>query len=285
MKFPASRDRRDRRISRVSTARVRSRSDSVRGRNSKAHRARCGTESPRRARDIGARSFPKVRGDFFPGLRPRERFAVIGLPRNDELVRDNRPDRIGELRKKLGIPAGKKVILYAPTFREYAKDARNGCVAKPPLDVRKWERELGSDYVLLFRAHYEVVRVLEVAFGKFARNVSDYPSLNELMLVSDMLISDYSSVFFDYSVLCRPMLCFAYDYEVYREKRGMYFDIRKELRCRDLGNEEALLSEIKKLNYRERSQLARKFKEKYVDVAGTAAKASADIIFQRISES
>lgn len=215
---------------------------------------------------------------------PRDCFAVIGLPRNDELIRDDKKSRVEELRKKLEIPSGKKVILYAPTFREYSQDSHSGCIARPPVDFKKWEEEIGTDYILLFRAHYEVVRVLDVEFGDFARDVSDYPSLNELMLVSDMLVSDYSSVFFDYSVLGRPMLCFAYDYDVYQEKRGVYFDIREELLCKDLGNEEALLSEIKRLNYKERSQVARKFKERYVDAAGTAAKASADIIFQRISE-
>lgn len=214
---------------------------------------------------------------------PRERFAVIGLPRNDELVQlGGNVRRIDELRKKLGIPADKKVILYAPTYREYLKDESNGCVAEPPVDFRKWEKHIGKDYVVLFRAHYEVVRVLNVEFGDFVRNVSDYPNLNELMLVADVLVSDYSSIFFDYSILGRPMLCFAYDYDIYAEKRGMYFDVRKELCCENLGEEENLLGEIERLDYAERTKIANAFREKYVDSAGNAADQAVDIVFERI---
>ena len=84
---------------------------------------------------------------------------------------------------------------------------------------------------MLFRAHYEVVRTLGLTPNRFFRDVLDYPALNELMLVADMLVSDYSSIFFDYSVPARPMFCFAYDYETYARECGLYFDIRKALPC------------------------------------------------------
>lgn len=65
----------------------------------------------------------------------------------------------------------------------------------PPIDLNKWEKELGCDYVLLMRAHYEVVKVMQFEDNGFVKNMSNYPNLNELMIVSDMLISDYSSIF------------------------------------------------------------------------------------------
>lgn len=103
------------------------------------------------------------------------------------------------------------------------------------------------------------------------------------MLVSDLLISDYSSIFFDYSILGRPMLCFAYDYDQYNETRGVYFDIRKELASENLSDEDVLVDTILKLDWEERSRISIDFRNKYVESFGNATKQSLDYLCEIIN--
>lgn len=208
---------------------------------------------------------------------PKNTIKLIGLPRNDVLIQGGNEDLRNEIRRIIHIPYGKKVILYAPTFREYEKDTQNNCKLTLPLDLVKWEKELGDEYVFLLRAHYEVVKGLNVNDNGFVFNVSDYPNLNDLMIVSDMLISDYSSIFFDYSIQGKPMLTYCYDYDRYASERGMYFDIRRELD--DYAtNEEELLNNIKTMDIVSRSTISLKFRDKYVTEFGKATIMSLDAI-------
>lgn len=215
---------------------------------------------------------------------PDQVMKILGLPRNDELINDAGEDRRKKLRERLSIPSSKKVILYAPTFREYQQDSLKNCVLAPPVDLKKWKEKLGSDFVLLFRAHYEVAKTLNLIESDFIKDVSSYQNLNELMIVSDILISDYSSIFFDYSIMDKPMLCFAYDYQEYSEKRGLYFDIRKELRSESLDNEDSLINEILNLDNSFRKNITKRFREKYVKEYGTATAKSVDLIYKNISQ-
>lgn len=207
---------------------------------------------------------------------------IIGLPRNDELAGEFDDERRKQIKTKIGISEDKKVILYAPTFREYTKDDNLNCILAPPAHFEKWKEVLSNDYVLLFRAHYEVVKTLNFNENEFVIDVSLYPSLNELLLVSDLLISDYSSIFFDYSITGKPMLCFAYDYEEYASKRGLYFDVRKELDSMNLTEEDAVISEIASINIEHRREVSIKFREKYVTNYGTATKESLELIINEI---
>ncbi len=215
--------------------------------------------------------------------RPVSGFRVTGLPRNDVLAHVTSEDQL-KAKLKLNIPADKKAILYAPTFREYEKDGNSNCVLIPPMDLKKWEAMLAKDYVLLFRAHYEIVKVMGIEDSEFLRNVSSYPDLNELIIASDILISDYSSIFFDYAIQGKPMLCFTYDYERYNRERGMYFDIRDELICR-IDNEDDLLEEIVSMDETKRRSISRDFRDKYVEVYGKASQRCLDIIYDVISDS
>ena len=154
----------------------------------------------------------------------------------------------------------------------------------PPINLKLWEEKLGRNYVLLFRAHYEVVKVMNVTSNEFVRDVSAYPVLNELMIVSDILISDYSSIYFDYSVMDKPMLCFAYDYDEYQSKRGMYFDVRKELECTDMDTEDKVIQEILSMDLEKRIAVTRSFRDKYVTSFGTATKQSLYLIYEGIKK-
>jgi len=206
-------------------------------------------------------------------------FSVIGLPRNDELAQATK-EKQDKLKISLGIPKGKKTILYAPTFREYDKDDSNNVVLLPPVNLHLWADKLGNDYVLLFRAHYEVARIIGLEENEFVKDVSAYPNLNELMIASDLLISDYSSIFFDYAILGKPMLCYCYDYEKYAEKRGVYFDIRRWLPS--ANGEEELLNVIYNIDTTVKSEASIKFLRNYVTEFGQATEKSLDIIYEHL---
>ncbi|MBQ6185624.1 MAG: CDP-glycerol glycerophosphotransferase family protein [Bacteroidales bacterium] len=213
-----------------------------------------------------------------------EKFMITGLPRNDELVKDNHPSVILSIRHKLGISSDKKVVLYAPTFREYTKDSHSNVIHSVPFSFSKLQDALGEECILLVRAHYEVIKLIGVKESPFVRNVSSYPNLNELMLVSDLLVSDYSSIFFDYSILGRPMICYAYDYQEYQDKRGMYFDIREELHSY-VEDEDTMIEEIKKALASPDAYVSNvdMFRSKYVTEYGYATEKTLDIIYDSIA--
>ena len=131
------------------------------------------------------------------------------------------------------------------------------------MDLKKWKAELGDQYVLLFRAHYEVSKVMEVQENDFVRNVTDYPALNVLMIVSDILISDYSSIFFDYSIMDKCMLHFTYDFDKYEEKRGMYFDIRDYISGAD--SEDGVIAILRELNIQREFEKTVAFRNMYMN--------------------
>src|SRR5213075_1098861 len=130
----------------------------------------------------------------------------------------------------LGIPAGKRVVMYAPTWRDNQFYASGRYRFDLRLDVDLAWQALGRDHVLLIRGHHHLSN--DVTAGSrpdFARNVTAYPDIAELFLITDVLITDYSSVMFDFAVTGRPMLFFTYDLEFYRDHlRGFYFDFEAE---------------------------------------------------------
>lgn len=215
---------------------------------------------------------------------PQRKFCLIGLPRNDELVNKALFSFIRQqVCNRLEVPINKQIILYAPTFREYTKDKFGNPTVDIPINVEKWSSSLSDRYVVLFRAHYEITKKLNVEDSPFWKDVSTYGNLNELMIASDLLISDYSSIFFDYAILEKPMLCFAYDYEDYRKNRGLYFDIRKELMCAKLQTEDDLINELLQVNSSERILITQTFKEKYIQECGNASIRALDLIMSELN--
>lgn len=209
-----------------------------------------------------------------------DKIAITGYPRNDELLKYT-SDTISIIKQKLGIDAAKKVILYAPTFREYEKDGVI-CSFSIPFDFNIWKKELKEDYVILFRAHYEIGKIIGLRNDNNFINVSDYPFINDLMAISDILISDYSSIFFDFSILHRPMLCYAYDYDTYEEKRGVYFDIREWLT--NSTNDSELLTALKTMDLNKEIQKAIRFQQKFVTEFGCATEKAVEIIAAKAIE-
>lgn len=169
----------------------------------------------------GARFIPAFAEAF--GLPPERFTSTLGIPRTD-LFFD--PDRTATaaaaVRARYAIPAGKRVVLYAPTYR-----ASRMTNARDPLDldIAALEAAIGSDHVLLVRSHPFVREGVRLASGTaFAIDASDHPDINELMLVSDVLVTDYSSVIYEFALLGRPMAFFAPDHAAYEASRGFYFD-------------------------------------------------------------
>ncbi|MFE9559893.1 CDP-glycerol glycerophosphotransferase family protein [Streptomyces sp. NPDC006487] len=154
-----------------------------------------------------------------------------GSPRTDALVR---PDagRIAQVRRRLGLPEGKKVVLYMPTWREnrLGWSVSSGYKLDLRIDLDAARRELGEDHVLLIRGHHKVTeQVREGVRDGFVVDVSRWPDPTDLLLVADVLISDYSSAIFDFVHTDRPVLLFAYDLEHYRDTlRGFTFDLEEK---------------------------------------------------------
>ncbi|MER6255813.1 bifunctional glycosyltransferase family 2 protein/CDP-glycerol:glycerophosphate glycerophosphotransferase [Streptomyces sp. NPDC001584] len=149
-----------------------------------------------------------------------------GSPRTDALVRPD-AQRIAEVRRRLGLPEGKKVVLYMPTWRENNEGFSGGYKLDLRIDLDRARRELGEDHVLLIRSHHHVTeQVRDGVRDGFVVDVSRWPDAADLLLVADVLISDYSSAMFDFAHTDRPILLFTYDLEHYRGTlRGFNFDL------------------------------------------------------------
>ena len=152
-----------------------------------------------------------------------------GYPRND-ILSTPEWERIGSrIRKRLGIPDGKQVVLYAPTWRDDRHHAVGSHGFSLELDVETMRQALGDDHVLLLRAHHLITDRDSPTTDEFVMDVSRYPDIAELYMAADVLVTDYSSAVFDYAILGRPIVLYPYDLERYRDHvRGFYFDLEAE---------------------------------------------------------
>jgi CDP-glycerol glycerophosphotransferase len=148
-----------------------------------------------------------------------------GYPRVDQLAAPDREERTRALRARLGLPDGKRVVLYAPTYRDQVVDRRGRYRLDLRLDVERLREAVGHDTVILFRKHHYIVDAVPATADGFVRDVSDFPDGTELMLAADVLVTDYSSMAVDFANTGRPMLFFTYDLETYADEiRGFYLD-------------------------------------------------------------
>ncbi|WP_405663177.1 CDP-glycerol glycerophosphotransferase family protein [Streptomyces sp. NBC_01166] len=146
-----------------------------------------------------------------------------GYPRNDLLYASDRAKVAAAVRQSLAVPESKRVVLYAPTWREDRPKQSGLYGLDLQLDLEQARKALGDDHVLLVRRHYLVGG--SIPSSDFVRDVSRHPDVAELMLISDVLVTDYSSLMFDFAQTGRPMLFHTYDLEHYRDTlRGFCFD-------------------------------------------------------------
>jgi len=138
---------------------------------------------------------------------------------------------IKNIKSRLKIPADKKVILYAPTWRDDEFIDTGKVKFKLKLELDKMKDALGDEYIVLIRTHYFISNNLDLSdMEDFAFDVSEYDDIAELYLSSDILITDYSSVFFDFANLKKPILFYTYDLDKYANVlRGFYLDVNEDL--------------------------------------------------------
>jgi CDP-glycerol glycerophosphotransferase len=207
-----------------------------------------------------------------------------GYPRNDLLHSGDADCAAADVRRRLGLADGKRVVLYAPTWRDnqYYASGRYRFDFRLDLD-RAWQ-ELGGDHVFLIRGHHHMAE--DVPSGTrpdFAINVTAYPDISQLLLVTDILVTDYSSVMFDFAPTGRPMLFFTYDLEQYRDDlRGFYFDFEAEAPGPLLASSDdviAAIADIAAVSAQHRASYE-KFRAKFCPLDdGKAAARACDRIF------
>ena len=188
-----------------------------------------------------------------------------GYPRNDFLFNYTKNDE-ENIKKKLGIEKdNRKIILYAPTYRSDQHETGVGYTYKEELDFTRLQKKIGDKYIILFRPHYFIANSFDFEKYKgFVYNVSNIDDINELYIISDMLITDYSSVFFDYANLKRPIIFYMYDLDHYRDdSNGFYIDLN-ELPGKIVKTQEELEHEINNININFKyDEKYRKFNQKY----------------------
>lgn len=189
-----------------------------------------------------------------------QKMLKTGYPRNDILHAADMVEITVRVKESIGIPRDKKTILYAPTWRDDEYYTKVSYKFSLKLDLQLLKEQLGEEYVILLRTHYYIADSLDLTgFEGFAYNLSSYNDISELYLISDVLITDYSSVFFDYANLKRPMLFYTYDLEKYRDVlRGFYIDIEEELPGPLLYSTEEVITALQNID-----QLEQQYTEKY----------------------
>ncbi|WP_061297948.1 CDP-glycerol glycerophosphotransferase family protein [Clostridium botulinum] len=185
----------------------------------------------------------------------------VGYPRNDILFNNNFND-LENMKKDLGIQKDKKVILYAPTWRDnqYSEDGRYKFIL--PIDLDKFIEKFSKEYVLILKPHYLVADKIDIS--KYKENVKicgiDW-DIQQLYLISDILITDYSSVMFDYSILKKPIIFYMYDLKEYTDEiREFYFNILKEAPGQITLNNTELMEAIENID-----ELTIKYNDKYTN--------------------
>lgn len=226
----------------------------------------------------------KMKTAFLIDEKSKTEILEEGYPRNDYLVNHTDAD-VEHIKKRLQLPNDKKVLLYAPTWRDNQHDLKRGYTYELGADFDKLAKELSDDWVILFRAHYFIANSFDFSkYDGFVFDVSNHPDINELYVAADALMTDYSSVFFDYSILERPMVFFMYDKQEYAsELRGFYLDLDELPGDIVETNDEvtSIFNNISKYEKKHRAEL-KKFKQRfcYLD-DGKAAERTVQAIFKK----
>src|SRR3954451_20904669 len=223
----------------------------------------------------------------------RQAYAVEGemletcFPRNDQLAGADRDAASANVRRRLGIPEGVRTVLYAPTYRDHVIDARNRYRLEQKLDIDGLRAALGDDAVVLYRKHHYIVDPVPATADGFVRDVSAYPDGTELMLAADVLVTDYSSMMFDFANTGRPILFFTYDLDVYAEEiRGFYFDFASRAPGPLLRSSDELAAALRDLDAvaAEHASRYEEFVATFCELDdGHAAERVVDRVFQEVS--
>lgn len=227
---------------------------------------------------------------FMTGLGvSREQILEIGNPRNDYLVAENAQEEKERLKMEMGLPMDKKTILYAPVWREEEETDVEDCY-KMQLGLHRMKEQLSDEYIILVRIHDYITgrMILDKALEGFVYDFSFYDDVQELMLISDIMITDYSSMVFDYACLKRPIFFYLYDEADYRKKRNhFYYEWKEEEMpgpcCHTTQEIINYIKDMDKMEetYRERYNA---FYEKFCSLAGKSAERLARSMFVEMAD-
>lgn len=198
---------------------------------------------------------------FRSAFRYDGKILEVGYPRNDIFFRDDIDLLKTKIRNRLNIADGKKIILYAPTFRDNQTSSKNKFLFELKMDLNQMKEKLGEEYIVLLRMHVVISNKINVdeSLQDFVMNVSNYPDIQELLLLSDILITDYSSLMFDFANTGKPIIFFTYDFKDYRDNiRGFYLDFEKEAPGPLVYNTEEIIESVLTMD-----SVQEEFKEKY----------------------
>ena len=206
------------------------------------------------------------------------RVLECGLPRNDALFQTNHDSIIRKVRERYGAPPEAGILLYAPTYR---RERRENDELDFALCVRACEERFGKPFVCFYRSHY-ITGATDV--GSKAVNVTDYDDMQELLIASDALITDYSSCMWDYFLTGKPVFLFTPDVDYYQANRGFYIDIA-QWPCSYAKTNAALQSHIRGFDESAYRENVKKFLELTGSYErGNAVSAVCDCIYERLPQ-
>lgn len=193
---------------------------------------------------------------------PEERIYPLGIPRTDYFFsKENQVILKEKFYQSFPELDQKKVLLYAPTFRGKSHYQNN---FQLPFYLEKMGEELQNDYVLFIHLHPYMHNQFQAKSGKFVYVMNDSYSIQELLVLADILITDYSTVFFDYSLLEKPMIFYPYDLEEYKKERDFYYSYEELIPGPMVKDTESLIKEIKEGKFD--LNRIRKFKNRFFDI-------------------
>ncbi|MDD3984713.1 MAG: CDP-glycerol glycerophosphotransferase family protein [Methanobacterium sp.] len=222
---------------------------------------------------------------FKRAFKFNNKILEVGYPSNDIFY--SKDDEFKRSLKEKFICTDKKIILYAPKFRDDDVDENGNYYFNMKLDLKKLYDKFKDEYVLIIKTHYIVSNLIEINenIKDFVYNFSDYDDIHELFLISDILITDYSSVFFDFAHSKNPILYFVPDFERYKtEVRGFYIDMEEDLPGPIIRDNDKLIWAIENIEdiKKEFKDSYEVFYEKYCSIGqGNASKKVVDAFINR----
>ncbi len=205
-----------------------------------------------------------------------KRIFPLGLPRTDYFFRSHRDSLVDRFYSQYPDLKEKKLILYAPTYRGRSHDQGT---FKCPIDFNMLEEKLGNEYAVLIHLH-PYMKVPDMSDHRFVYHFLNDYDIQELMCLADVLVTDYSSVIFDFSLLEKPMAFFAHDLDEYKRERDFYLDYKNMVPGPIFDQTEALAEWIKRNEYS--MDTIKRFQERFFEYRD--GRASERIVHHILSE-
>ncbi len=205
----------------------------------------------------------------------------LGLPRADYYF-ENHKNLRADFDLNYPLAKNKKIILYAPTFRDNSEDNN----VFNFLDLEKFNKELFNDYVLVLRLHPKIKKFFKdnIKSNQICIDCSDFKNEQELLLISNILITDYSSIMIEFSLLNKPTIFFTYDYDRYITKdRGFYFDFKKNVPGPVVYTTDELIAKIKNNDF-DKNKIRNFRKTQFNSFDGKASKRIVDFLLNNGGE-